>query len=105
MFVRIVGKVGSRLEKSIKKISMHVWDDIESLYKIVWDCELLYLVMKCDFTTITDTGCIWLEKSLMELEKVIKHFEKRVWRWIKNIRKWKVFEVAEVSNIVYRNID
>ena len=53
---------------------MHVWDDIESLYKIVWDCELLYLVMKCDFTTITDTGCIELETSLELLEEVIKHF-------------------------------
>ena len=73
------------------------------MYKILVDCELLYLVMKCDFATITDTGCIELETSLKLLEKVIKHFEKRVCGWIKNIGNWKVFEVAQVSNIVYGN--
>ncbi len=59
--------------------------------------------MKLIFVSIIDNGCILIETSLKLLEKVIKHFEKRVSGWIKNIKEWKVFEVAEVSNIVYGN--
>ena len=45
----------------------------------------LYLVLKLNFVNVSDNGYMSLKTSLKLLEKVIKHFEKRVLGWIKNI--------------------